>query len=251
VSHYLKTWFVVDLIAAIPYIIITSTVKNELSYWNLVDFIVLIKCFKIVVNWKQIRMSETVTWLEVKIGIKRSNAMILRLFCGVLLISHWVACLFYFFSKIAENNGSYSWMQAQGVSSNVDCYIVSLYFTVTTITTIGYGDVIPVTTNERIYVIFAMLVGVFTFALAVGFLSNILHEAATAEIYYRGLLDGLQRYADANRLPDDLNFRIRRYFLHLKLHQTFINEAQFLNAMTPALRAEANRARLVRLPTSP
>jgi hypothetical protein len=40
-----------------------------------------------------------------------------------------------------------------------DKYLVSLYYTITTIATVGYGDVTPRNTYERMFSIAAMIVG--------------------------------------------------------------------------------------------
>ena len=38
-------------------------------------------------------------------------------------------------------------------------YLASVYWAVTTMTTVGYGDIAPVTDSERIFTVFAMIVG--------------------------------------------------------------------------------------------
>jgi len=54
---------------------------------------------------------------------------------------------------------------------NQSLYITSLYFTVTTIVTVGYGDITPYNNQERSFVIFLMLVGVISFSFATSTLS--------------------------------------------------------------------------------
>lgn len=48
-----------------------------------------------------------------------------------------------------------------------DRYISSLYFSITTMVTIGYGDIHAYTSTEMIYAIFAMILasGVFGYAM--------------------------------------------------------------------------------------
>ena len=53
-------------------------------------------------------------------------------------------------------------------------YFVALYFVIQTIATVGYGDVNPQNTKERIFVIFLMLVGVIAFSFVSGAISSIL-----------------------------------------------------------------------------
>lgn len=55
-------------------------------------------------------------------------------------------------------------------------YLTSIYFAVTTITTVGYGDISITTQTEKIFCIFAMLVGVISFSFASGSLASILQS---------------------------------------------------------------------------
>ena len=53
-------------------------------------------------------------------------------------------------------------------------YIVCMYFTITTMTTVGYGDYSATTTVERVFVIFLMIFGVVAFTFISGALSSII-----------------------------------------------------------------------------
>ena len=55
-------------------------------------------------------------------------------------------------------------------------YMIALYFTVTTVSTIGYGDLEPNSIDEMIYCIFLMLFGVTLFTFISGALSSILQN---------------------------------------------------------------------------
>jgi len=52
--------------------------------------------------------------------------------------------------------------------------VLSLYWTVTTITTVGYGDISITNSWERIFCSVIMLIGVISFSYANGSLSSIL-----------------------------------------------------------------------------
>jgi len=55
-----------------------------------------------------------------------------------------------------------------------DLFEVSFYYVVTTITTVGYGDISGTNTLERIICCFLMLSGVIAFSYATGTLSTIM-----------------------------------------------------------------------------
>jgi len=63
---------------------------------------------------------------------------------------------------------------------DVQLYIISLYFTVTTIVTVGYGDITPKNSGERIICVLLMLIGVISFSIGTGILSSIIANYDTA-----------------------------------------------------------------------
>ena len=64
-----------------------------------------------------------------------------------------------------------------------DNYVISMYWSVMTMSTIGYGDVSPKTQYERIYEIFGMVLGASVYAYMVGSICSIVASlnAGTAE----------------------------------------------------------------------
>jgi hypothetical protein len=82
--------------------------------------------------------------------------------------------------------------------------MLSIYFVTQTVTTVGYGDVSPTSTVERIFVIILMIVGVLGFSFAAGSLSSIIQsfDTQTAELNERFM--SLQRIQRRYKLSDAL-----------------------------------------------
>lgn len=55
--------------------------------------------------------------------------------------------------------------------------MTSFYFTVTTIMTVGYGDITPDSVSEKIITVMLMLIGVVLFSYATGSISSIISSA--------------------------------------------------------------------------
>ena len=49
-----------------------------------------------------------------------------------------------------------------------DHYVASVYWSITTMTTVGYGDITPASTHERLYACLAMLLGATLFGYVIG-----------------------------------------------------------------------------------
>jgi hypothetical protein len=49
-----------------------------------------------------------------------------------------------------------------------------MYFTVTTVLTVGYGDITAYSVGEKIFCIFLMVIGVISFSFSTGTLSSLI-----------------------------------------------------------------------------
>lgn len=89
---------------------------------------------------------------------------------GFGLMAHWLACGFFFIALVSE--GDVTWVEAEwGVHSSSlqhlsigSKYVTALYWSLTTLTTVGYGDIHPVNDTERMYGIFMFVVGAVVYA---------------------------------------------------------------------------------------
>jgi voltage-gated potassium channel Kch len=63
-------------------------------------------------------------------------------------------------------------------------YIVSVYWSLTTVTTVGYGDIYPLSTGDRVVAIFVILIGASMFGYILGQVSTILEVQASSNVRY-------------------------------------------------------------------
>ncbi len=69
-----------------------------------------------------------------------------------------------------------NWIYSKGIVDidNYNLYVTSFYFSVTTIVTVGYGDITAISSTEKIVAVFLMIIGVIAFSFATGALSSII-----------------------------------------------------------------------------
>ncbi len=92
----------------------------------------------------------------------------------VIFIAHSIACWFVLVAK-EEADERDTWLYHYGMLDDSDSYIyiTSLYWAVSTMTTVGYGDILPKTAMEKMFVIFAILVVCGMFGYAVGSINSV------------------------------------------------------------------------------
>jgi hypothetical protein len=88
-------------------------------------------------------------------------------------------------------------------------YLASIYFTITTITTVGYGDVTIRTKMEKIFCIFLMLVGVLAFSFVSGSLASSLQSYDTESALYKEKLTILNKIYKEYEIGLDLYTRMK------------------------------------------
>jgi len=80
-------------------------------------------------------------------------------------------------------------------------------------TTVGYGDILPRVTSERILSILCMLFGVVAFSFATGTLSSILTNADSADAALKEKMLILEKIKTQYELTDVLSFKIEEFFV--------------------------------------
>lgn len=117
-------------------------------------------------------------------------AVLVLLVCVFGLVAHWLACIWYsigdyeVIDEVTNTIKTDSWLyqlaisigtpyrynasgsgQWEGGPSKDTLYISSLYFTMTSLTTIGFGNIAPTTDGEKIFSVAMMMVGCKCFSL--------------------------------------------------------------------------------------
>ena len=101
-----------------------------------------------------------------------------------LILAHWIGCIYHYIAAIESVfYGVDNWVDSKDLNQENASYryVISLYWAMQTVVTVGYGDVSPVTKAETWYVIFAMLVGVGVFSYITSSIADIIKEVADEE----------------------------------------------------------------------
>jgi hypothetical protein len=107
---------------------------------------------------------------------------------------------------------------------------------VMTMSTIGYGDISPVTSAERIVACFMMLVGAGIYAYVVGSITSTVSNMEAGSKRYQELMDMLNQFLSDNDISDDLRIQSRAYMRTRQAQGNLTNWQELLIEMSPDLR---------------
>lgn len=132
-----------------------------------------------------------------------------------------------------------SWTGRLGLDSSqpVELYLSGLHYIVTTLTTVGYGDIIPVTKTERIFCLIVMLVGVFMYSYTIGSLISIMARANERKNELQKSLKTLEELNKKITINKVLLGKLKRA-LRFEFSQATYHKQKLFSELPSNLRAE-------------
>lgn len=220
--NYLRLWFWLDMLASFPYswlsgdgISSSRTDSNDLTTAsNFLLYVRFLKFLRILRLLRLIKLKSLLMKIEDFIASNSFASLFVlgRISFLIFLIAHWIACGFYYVGTMESDSHPASWTTAAGYDmSPVEAYVTALYFAFTTMTTVGFGDIVPSTTQERVFVTCAMIISCCTFAYMIGSIGSVVQKQNAESDKYRERVIILNQYMRHKNLPLDLQFRVRRF----------------------------------------
>ena len=142
-----------------------------------------------------------------------------------LFIMHITTCLHIFISR----NSMPNWIISNNLieSSYTTIYFTSLYFIITTLTTVGYGDITGKTFKEIIFQIFLLIIGIMAYSWLISYCSNIIQEKSKATEALKNkvrILDDIRMKYD--KMSKEMYTKIYRHLEYT--HLTYKNDPHLL-----------------------
>lgn len=172
----------------------------------------LLKILRITKIGNAIRSNAMLNHFLAKIKITAASAKMLNIFILVLFINHIMCCFWYFSARFTDFEPD-SWVTRNDLldADYFTKYVTSYYWGFQTFTTVGYGEIYPVTELERVFAIFYMIFGVVFYSSAIGSLSRLLVNIDKRAIEHRNRMNNFNDFSTKMKLPEFLKQKILRY----------------------------------------
>ncbi|NXF50207.1 KCNH1 protein, partial [Oceanites oceanicus] len=240
--NYLKTWFVIDLLSCLPYDVINAfenvdevsilVPRPPINYY-LMGISSLFSSLKVV---RLLRLGRVARKLDHY--IEYGAAVLVLLVCVFGLAAHWLACIWYSigdYEVIDEDTNTIrteSWLYQLGMSigtpyrfntsgfgkweggpSKDSVYISSLYFTMTSLTSVGFGNIAPTTDGEKIFAVAMMMIGSLLYATIFGNVTTIFQQMYANTNRYHEMLNSVRDFLKLYQVPKGLSERVMDYIV--------------------------------------
>jgi voltage-gated potassium channel len=206
-SYYKRHFLVIDIISAIPFDLIMHHPVFILFRFA--------KLYKVTHFMYQVKQND----------IRHSSSLTLLFFAFWFVHSvHWVSCGWLTLGTIDPN------------LDNISNYIKAFYWTATTLTSTGYGDIVGTNNPQRLYCAFVQFVGFGVLGYLIGNIANIIAKKDPAKTQYLENMDNLSGLIQYRELHPELEERIKDYYTYLYKKRLGFDEASFLAGLPKNLK---------------
>lgn len=233
---YLKSWFIVDFIAVFPFEIFTDfrafRLLRILRLPRLLKFLDGAKFDKFVGGILQnTSRQKRMTYLYASKYVYK----VVRLILIATVLTYFLGCFWYF---IITEPGFHDDQVGFYEEYNIDelslprRLVLCCYFALTTLSTVGYGDLTPKSNIERIFGIIIMILGIALFSYIMGNFNDVLtnydkqmgivDKSADLQVW----ITSLTKFTNNQALPRELVQKIDEHF-------KFVWKNDRLSSLTP------------------
>jgi len=97
--------------------------------------------------------------------------------------------------------------------------MVALYWAIITVSTMGYGDVLPVNHEERMFAVLVAVFGAVVFSYCMGTMTMLITQSTGADARFDDMLRMVAEYLDFRKVPQVTKLKIKRH-MHVCLRRS-------------------------------
>ena len=173
-KHYFMTWFWIDFFSVMPFEAIMEGVSGaDASIFSTLKLLKVIRLMRLLKLARLAKLRQYIARLEDSLGINPATFELLKMMLEVIFIGHLTACIYWYLSVTLSDRAWFDKMDLREAPL-IDRYVASVYWTFTTLSTVGYGDIVPVDTEGRLVTIVVMILGATVFGYIVANVSSLM-----------------------------------------------------------------------------
>ncbi|XP_043689616.1 potassium channel KAT3-like isoform X2 [Telopea speciosissima] len=230
--RYISTWFIFDVSSTAPLQPFSLLFTNHSSGFGF-------KALNMLRLWRLRRVSSLFARLEKDIRFDYFWTRCTKLVSVTLFAVHCAGCINYL---IADRypDPKRTWIGA--VMPNFkeenlwDRYITAIYWSITTLTTTGYGDLHAENPREMLFDIFYMLFNLGLAAYLIGNMTNLVVHWTSRTRNFRDTVRAASEFAARNQLPPCIQDQMLSH-LCLKFKTEGLKQQETLNSLPKAIRS--------------
>jgi hypothetical protein len=230
--RYLKTWFLIDFFSTFPFELVAQVAfsgmgmsRNQMRSLRVLRVARLLRLLKLARLFKIARLVQS---LEHMLRLPPSFMRLLKLFGKVFFIIHMLGCAWFGIvptcPSLDEEGevecGLYldplrdSWVNVYQVYAfpRMHQWWISCYWITTTMMGVGYGEISPQSTRERIFSLFIQLVGATVFGFIIANITSLLENLNPRVVEQKKKEAAAREWMHHRDVPKNLRNSVRSHY---------------------------------------
>ncbi|PHT40385.1 Potassium channel KAT1 [Capsicum baccatum] len=229
--RYISTWFIFDICSIIPF--------HDFLFIDHKESGVGFKLLSMLRLWRLRRVSALFARLEKDIRFNYFWTRYAKLISVTLFAVHCAGCVNYVIADRYPDTKK-TWIGAANPNFKEDSlwdrYITSLYWSIVTLTTLGYGDLHAENPWEMLFDIFYMLFNLGLTSYIIGNMTNLVVHWTSYTRNFRDNVEAAQEFAKRNQLSPKIEDQILSHIC-LKFKTEALQQKETLNVLPKAIKS--------------
>ena len=235
---YRRDEFRLDLISACPLSVVAHLTGASGRVYGIVR---LIQAVRVVRVGKYLHNIVDIIDTRTRFVVTTAMLRVFQIFMTIFALCHTFSCMLNFIGGIQDGSREVTWLVADGIQNESIGmrYLRSFFWSLYTITTIGYGSVPMLTIPERVFAMIVMAIGcVVCDAGLTAVLSSIVAIKDKQAGMNNRRIQCSMLFMHTNNVDESLQTRILDYYAFVNVEMANINEGKILQDLSTPLACE-------------
>ncbi|XP_058112525.1 potassium channel AKT1-like [Magnolia sinica] len=221
---YLSTWFALDVVSTVPTEWTQLMLPPKLRSYGFFNVLRLSRLRRVSSMFARLEKDRKFNYFCVRCA---------KLICVTLFAVHCAGC-FYYLLAARYHDPHNTWI-GMAMGNFREKSLWTRY--VTTLTTVGYGDLHPQNTREMIFNLFYMLFNLGLTAYLIGNMTNLVVQGASRTRKFRDTIQAASSFAQRNQLPPRLQDQMLAHLcLKFRTDSEGLQQQETLDSLPKAIR---------------
>ncbi|KAG6492982.1 hypothetical protein ZIOFF_047954 [Zingiber officinale] len=231
-KRYLTSWFILDIVSTIPSEFMLKLLPPNLQSYGIFNMFRLWRLRRVSAMFARWEKDKSLSYFWIRCA-KLVSVTIFAVHCG--------GC-FFFLLAAKYPDPKNTWIGITTADFHEQSlwvnYVTSMYWSITTVATVGYGDLHPVNTWEKFFDFFFMLFSMGLDAYLIGNMTNLVVHGTTRTRKYRDTIQAASSFARRNQIPERLQEQmISHLSLKFRTDSEGLQQQETMDALPKAIRS--------------